>query len=336
MSAGRHGGRPLLVAALLALGGCPATAATLLDRADDLAQRRQFSKAQTAYRDALRRLGDEDTAQSRELRTRGLAHLADLCYLDLGDTKCAAESYRRLIDNYPEAPETFQARQHVAEMLRDRLGDVPGAIAQYKALATAYPGKAGSDDFQYQVAEGYFTLRDYVQARSEARALLDRFAGSSRASQARFLIASCFEFEGQRPEAIKAFEDLLARDPSGELASKARLALAKLLEQQGERARALQLLSQGTADPAEAAFVIEERRRLARQLALEKPLSRAAIFGEHGGRVPAGGRADPSPSAGEGAPSIRHTFVGGPKKIDPPNGTQQTPVGHDPFGDEGE
>jgi len=264
------------------LAGCPASAGGLLDKADRCEREHRFALAQTAYRDSLRRLGDDGSAPSRALRTRALAHLADLCYLDLGDLKCAADSYRRLIENYPEAPETFLARTHLAEMLRDRLNDVTGAIAQYKALATAYPGKAGSDDFQYQVVEGYFGLHDYVQARSEARALIDRFGTSSRVSQARFLIASCYELEGQRPEAIKAFEDLLARDPDGEIAPQARLALAKLLEQQGDGALALQLLQRGGADPVGGPFVAEEKRRLMHELAKGPPPSREEIFGERG------------------------------------------------------
>ena len=277
----RHPSFLLLLSGLL-LAGCPATAGHLLDKADQLEGEHRFAQAQTAYRDSLRRLGDDDSAPSRALRTRALAHLADLCYLDLGDLKCTADAYRHLIENYPEAPETFLARTHLAEMLRDRLNDVTGAIAQYKALATAYPGRPGSDDFQYQVADGYFLLRDYVQARSEARALIDRFDGSARASQARFLIASCYELEGQRPEAIKAYEDLLSRDPHGELDPKARLALAKLLEQQGDGERALQLLQQASTEPGQDVFVAEEKRRLMRQLARARPPSREEIFGERG------------------------------------------------------
>jgi tetratricopeptide (TPR) repeat protein len=264
------------------LAGCPATASHLLDRADELENRHHFAQAQTAYRDSLRRLGDSDTPVSRGLRTRALAHLADLCYLDIGDLKCAADSYHRLIENYPEAPETFEARTHLAEMLRDRLNDVTGAIAQYKALATAYPGKPGSDDFQFQAAEGYFGLHDYVQARSEARALIDKFPSSSRIPQARFLIASCYELEGQRPEAIKAYEDLLARDHGGEISPKAAVALAKLLEQQGDATRALQLLQQARLDPTEDSFVTEETRRLMHKLAKGAPPSREEIFGERG------------------------------------------------------
>ena len=316
---------PSLLACLL-LAACPMSASRLLDKADDLEREHAYAKAQNAYRDALRRLGDDDTAPGRELRTRGLAHLADLCYLDLRDLKCAAEAYRRLIENYPDAPETFPARTHFAEMLRDRMNDITGAIAQYKALATAYPGKAGSDDFQYQVAQGYFMLRDYPQARSEARGLLERFDDSPRAPQARFLIASCYELEGQRPEAVKAFEDLLARDPDGELsAPKARVALAKLLEQQGERKKALLLLEHGATDPAEAAFVAEERRRLAHQLR-EEALSRQAIFGEK----PSAGEGEGGGEGGEGRHG-RAAKVGAaaPAEI-------LKAEGHDPFGGEGD
>jgi TolA-binding protein len=314
-----------LLSALL-LSGCPASPQTLLDRGDDLERRREFQQAQTAYRDALRRLGDDDAAPARELRTRGLAHLADLCYLDLSDTKCASDSYRKLIENYPEAPETFQARAHFAEMLRDRMARPRDAIAQYKALA-AYAGKPGLDDFQYQVAQTYFSLRDYAQARAESRALLDRFDGSSHATQARFLIASCYELEAQRPEAVKSYEDLLSRDPDGELAPKARVALAKLLELQGDKERALQLLSQGIPDPEEAAFVKEERRRLIKQLADQKPLSRDQIFGN--------GRNNEGEGGGEGGTSShKGLFV----KPDAPPKPKLNPsqTGVDPFRDDNE
>src|SRR5450432_2713620 len=131
----------LLAVALLALAACPTSAPGLLERADELEARQQYTKAQQRYRDALRRLGDDESLAARSLRARALAHLADLCYLDLRDLRCATDAYRKLIEGHPEAPETFQARTHFAEMLRDRVGDLPGAIAQFKALAQAYPDR---------------------------------------------------------------------------------------------------------------------------------------------------------------------------------------------------
>ena len=62
-------------------------------------------------------------------------------------------------------------------------------------------------------------LRDYAQARTEARALLDRFPDSPRAPQARFLQASSFEMEGRRAEAAAAFQELIDRAPASEAAT---------------------------------------------------------------------------------------------------------------------
>jgi TolA-binding protein len=294
MSPARHDGRAVVALALLLTAGlgCPSSAENLMERADRAESRRSFADALAGYRNALRRLGDDESAPGRALRGRVLAHLADLCYLDMGDLRCAVDAYRRLIEGYPDAPETFQARVHLAEMLRDRLGDLPGAIAQFKALAIAYPGRSGADDFQYQAVEGYFVLRDYAQARTEARALLDRFPDSTRAPQARFLQASSYEMEGRRTEAIAAFQELIDRAPSSEAAPRARLALARLLEQGGDHVQALALLIASLKDDPEPRVLQAEIARLQNKMAAEKALSHTDPFAadrpnRHGGRAEA-------------------------------------------------
>src|SRR5487761_2692983 len=121
---------------LLALAGCPRSAVGLLEHADGEEARHHFPAALAGYRDSLRRLGGDQSPAARAIRTRTLAHLADLCYLDMHDTRCAAETYRNLLENHPDAPESYQARIQYAEMLRDRTGDLTGAIAQYEALVS--------------------------------------------------------------------------------------------------------------------------------------------------------------------------------------------------------
>jgi tetratricopeptide (TPR) repeat protein len=211
----------------------------------------------------------------------------------MGDLRCAVDAYRRLIEGYPDAPETFQARVHLAEMLRDRMGDLPGAIAQFKALAIAYPGRSGADDFQYQAVEGYFVLRDYAQARTEARALLDRFPDSPRAPQARFLQASSYEMEGRRAEAAAAFQELIDRAPASEAAPRARLALARLLEQGGDNVQALALLIASLKDDPEPKVLQAEIARLQNKMAADRALSHTDPFGgDHPNRRGQRGAAD--------------------------------------------
>ncbi|HUB08982.1 MAG TPA: tetratricopeptide repeat protein [Myxococcales bacterium] len=256
----------LLPAAVL-LAGCPRSAEQLLDHADQLEGSHHFAAALAGYRDALRRLGADDGPEGRPVRTRILAHLGDLCYLDMRDTRCAGETYRALLENYPDAPESYQARIHYAEMLRDRLGDLTGAIAQYKALVSAYPDRPGADGYQMQAVEGYFQLADYAQARTEARTLLDRFPQSPLAPQARLLLASCFELEGRRAEAIAAYQELIDRTPPGEAVSRAQLALAKLLELQGQDDRALEVLLACLKTYPDPLLIQKELARLQRKMA---------------------------------------------------------------------
>jgi TolA-binding protein len=266
--------------ALLALAACPTSAQGLLERADELEARQQYTKAQQRYRDALRRLGDDEGTPARAVRARAMAHLADLCYLDLRDLRCATDAYRKLIEGFPEEPETFRARTHFAEMLRDRVGDLPGAIAQFKALAQAYPDRAGADDFQYQAAQGYFDLRDYPQARAEVRTLLERFPKSPRTDQARFLLVSCYELEGARREAEEALRELIAASPNGELAPKARIELAKLFERDGHTGDAMALLAMPGGGPSDSQEAHRELRRLKREIADARALAERPAFDE--------------------------------------------------------
>jgi TolA-binding protein len=296
----------LLLGSLLALAACPTSAPGLLERADELEARQQYTKAQQSYRDALRRLGDGEDQGARALRARALAHLADLCYLDLRDLRCATDNYHKLIEGYPEAPETFQARTHFAEMLRDRVGDLSGAIAQFKALAQAYPDRAGADDFQYQAAQGYFVLRDYPQARAEVRTLLERFPKSPRTDQARFLLVSCYELEGAHTEAEEALRELIAASPKGELAPKARIELAKLFERDGHIGDAMTLLAMPGGGPSDVQEARRELQRLKREIASARALAQRPAF-------------DDAPVPGErrasrrtlGEPAIDEASVGG-------------------------
>ncbi|MHB8418953.1 MAG: tetratricopeptide repeat protein [Myxococcales bacterium] len=276
--------RYLAVAALL-LAGCPRTAQGLLEHADQLESSHHFAAALAAYRDALRRLGADDGPAARPLRTRILAHLADLCYLDMRDTRCAAETYRTLLESYPDAPEGYQARVHYAEMLSGRMGDLPGAIAQYKALVSAYPDRSGADGWQMQAAQGYFELADYAQARTEARALLDRFPQSPLAPRARFLLGSCFEMEGRRAEAVAAYQQLIDRTEPGEVLSRTQLALAKLLEQTGDDARALEVLLACLKTYPDPLLIQAEIARLQHKMARARRLRERPDAFDHGQEV---------------------------------------------------
>jgi TolA-binding protein len=285
MSRGGRGGCPLRLVAILPLlvcAGCPRSAQGLLESADALETGHHYAAALAGYRDALRRLGQDDSQLARDIRTRTLAHLADLCYLDMADTRCASETYQSLLESFPDAPESYQARIHYAQMLRGRSGDPRGAIAQYKALVSAYADRPGADAFQLQAAQGYFELNDYAQARTEARVLLDRFPKGAAVPQARLLLANCYEMEGRHQEAIAAYQELIDRTPTGDVVSRAQLALAKLLEQAGNDGRALEVLLECLKTYPDPMLIQHEIARIQRKMAEAKRLAVAPDAFDHG------------------------------------------------------
>ena len=154
---------------------------------------------------------------------------------------------------------------------------------------SAYADRPGADAFQLQAAQGYFELADYTQARTEARALLDRFPKAATVPQARLLLANCYEMEGQHQEAITAYQELIEKAPaeagrsaqSTEVVSRAQLALAKLLEQAGQDNRALGVLLDCLKTYPDPILIQHEIARLQRKMAEAKRLAVAPDAFDH-------------------------------------------------------
>lgn len=163
-----------------------------------------------------------------------------------------------------------------------RLDQDDDDLEQFKALVSAYPDRPGADGYQMQAVEGYFQLADYAQARTEARVLLDRFPRSPLAPQARLLLASCFEMEGRRAEAIAAYQELIDRTASGEAVSRAQLAMAKLLEAQGDDDRALETLLSCLKTYPDPLLIQREIGRLQRKMEAARELHEHPDAFDHG------------------------------------------------------
>ena len=194
--------RPAL--ALLLLAACVAPARKL-DEANDRRHAGRPAEALALYREVLAELGEGRLAPAdAEVRLRALQYAGDVSYLDLGDFRGAVAYYRRLIALAPGTTEAWQARAVIGDIFRDRFGDPVGAIAQWAEIAGSPSPSAPT--YQLKVAREYLELRNFEQARTEARILRDRWPRSAEADEAQLLTAQAWSLERRSDEALRAFQ----------------------------------------------------------------------------------------------------------------------------------
>lgn len=259
----------LLAAPVLLLALSCGGEARRFDEANEARHAGRPRVALHGYQQILGELGDGRLSPRRdELRRRALRYAADVSYLELGDYAQAVAYYRRIVALYPATPDAWQARAMAGDIYRQRFGDRFAAIAQWADIAAGDSPEAPT--YQLKVAREYLDLRDWVQARTEARVLRERWPSSELADEAQLLAAQAWALEKRSDEAQRAFQALLDRRPRADVAARALEGQAHLAAQQGKLDRALSLYAQAlSAHPSPqgiriALDKVRERRERAR------------------------------------------------------------------------
>jgi len=230
------------LAALLGLAALPAchSAAGRLEEANTLRRAGDSKAALARYKAVLADLGDETLAPDQAaIRWKALKGAGDLSYLELGDYSGAIAYYRRIISLYPASQESRDARIAIGDIYRERFQDNQAAIAQYADVAGTDAPEAPK--YQLEVAKAYLELKNYAQARTEARDLCRRWPQHALADDAQLLAANAWSLEKRDQEALAAFQALIDRRPRAEILARALVAQAHIHAQAGHFARALEL-----------------------------------------------------------------------------------------------
>jgi len=202
---------------------------------------------------ALREAGDLSGADELllELQARhpdcarapeALLEAANVLNHGLGRYQAALLAYLSLEREYAAAPQVGVARRQVAELYKYRLDDQPRAIAVFQRLLD----DAGEDvdRLQYEVADCYFRLNNFEQARIEFENLLRHYPASSLAPEVQYRVAVTLVLDGEAEPAMKAFREVPARWPQDPYAVEARFGLATVLEERERLREALAILEE--------------------------------------------------------------------------------------------
>jgi tetratricopeptide (TPR) repeat protein len=320
----------LLVALLAACG-------SLEGRLEAANSRRHDGKpkeALTAYRSILAQLGDGPLSGSDAgVRVKALKYAAEISYLELGDYAGAIAYYRRIVSLEPATADAFEARGAIGDIYRERFNDPLAAIAQYADVAAR--DAAVSPAFQLKVIRAWLELKSWEQARTEARALRERWPAAPEADESQLLTAQAWAFDGKPEEALGAYRALVERRPAPDLVARALEGEAALYAQSGRFDRALELYSLALPthpNPEAVRTAIEAvgRRREAAKTA--KPGDRTEAF-DYGLRPflgPSHVPPRPSPGAAPETPTAPAPAPQGPAATPPPAAAPPAPAAAPP------
>jgi tetratricopeptide (TPR) repeat protein len=235
-----------LAAALCALA-LLATACSSPDRkleaANALRHQGKQQEALAGYREILGELGDGTIPRwETGVRLKALQYAADVSYLDLGDYLGAIGYYRRIVSLYPGTDDAWKARAAIGDIYAQRLGDPRAAITQYAAVAQG--DSRDAPRFQLLVARQYLELKNFEQARTEARILRERWPQSPEADDAQLLTAQAWSLEDRPEEALGAFQAAVDRRPRPEIAALALEGAAQIQARAGRFDKAIELYTQ--------------------------------------------------------------------------------------------
>jgi tetratricopeptide (TPR) repeat protein len=233
-----------------------------------------------AYRTLLAEMGDGPLPDGdARVRSKALKYAAEISYLELGDYPSAVAYYRRIVSLQPATAEAFEARGAIGDIYRERFNDPLTAISQYADIAAR--DTVGAAQAQVKIARAWLELKNFGQARTEARTVRERWPSSPEADEAQLLTAQAWALEGKGEQALGSYRALVDRQPRQELVARALEGQALLYAQESRFDRALELYAQALPihpNPEAIRTNIEavRRRRDAARTAL--PGDKAAAF----------------------------------------------------------
>ena len=232
-----------LITVALVAAGAYWYQANLQTRLEERFQQGLAFRQETRYSEAVELFKELQAEQPSFVRIpQALFQVAEIQDLYLGRYSDALLTYLMLERDYPDAPEVFAARKQVAVLYKYRLNDCGQAIAVYQKVLD--DADSNSDQLQYEVADCYFRLNNFAQARIEFESLLKIDPQSDLFAEVQYRIAMTYALEGKLPEAAGAYRVVIERWSESSYAVEASFGLATVLEEQEELVEALKILEE--------------------------------------------------------------------------------------------
>ncbi|HLL55120.1 MAG TPA: tetratricopeptide repeat protein [Myxococcaceae bacterium] len=260
-------GAAMAVVTLVGVAGCRRDPPDHLRQARMAIFEKDPQRALKLYKQAIDEL--EETREAQVIRARALKGAADVYHFELGDIRQAIAVYRELITQCPESPEALEAHLVLADLLRENLHDLRGAITELTAAIARNPPQ--SAELIYRVAKLYFELNDFQQSELEAQKVVTRYETSTYVDDAMLLRGQALAMMENKAEAMRSFEDLSRRFPDSELAPYALVEMGRIKAESGENEKAIEIWVEALKNHPQPAVVQTSIARARRWLANTTP-----------------------------------------------------------------
>ncbi|PLX83316.1 MAG: hypothetical protein C0617_12370 [Desulfuromonas sp.] len=203
-------------------------------RAEEQLRQGRYEEATKSFRDLY------DSAPDFHLAPMALFQSGETLNLFLKRYPEALLTYLLVVRDYPDTDLAREAQRQAAEIYKYRLQDYGRAVVGYQKLLDR--GAPEGDRIQYEIADAYFRLNNFEQARIEFDSLLKDYPDSSLVAEVQYRIAVTLSLEGALDSALEAFGRVVGNWPDSPYALEARFGMAAVLEEKEELSRALQIL----------------------------------------------------------------------------------------------
>lgn len=192
----------------------------------------KIGAAEKSYREVY-----QQYPQAQEA-AEALLKVGNLWQYDRRDGQMALLSYLQLEHDYPDSPHVLAAREEAAQIVKYNFHDYSRAIEFFQRLLDLNSGTP--DQYYYEIADCYFRLESYPQARIELEILLENYPDSPLVPDVLYRKGEILLLEGRIEDARQDFLHLIERYPDSHYQGEAKFDLAKLLEEEGRLKEALQ------------------------------------------------------------------------------------------------
>ncbi len=216
--------------------------------------------AQRVYQRLYRDYPDSEMAPQALLRS------AKIWQYDRQQDQQALLSYLQLEHDYPAHPLVLVAQEAAAHIVKYSLRDYSRAISYYQRLLEQPTGER--DKYLYEIADCYFRLDNYSQARIELESLLEEQPQSELLPDVLYRKGGLLLLENRIKEARADWQRLIDQFPGSSYSLQAGFNLAKMLEEEDHLQEALKAYQQLENYPRPA--LLEEKIEHLKQRIIKK------------------------------------------------------------------
>jgi tetratricopeptide (TPR) repeat protein len=179
-----------------------------------------YEDADSEFLNIVREASHSSEPDAEEWKAKALYQAGRVEHLYLGQPRRAVARLREALKLTPNADFSFEARKEIAFIFYDRLRDYRNAALEFERLVKLKTDKKGIEEYLYRIAQCYFMIREFNQARTEAKLLLDNYNEGHIVSKTMLLVANSYYVEGRYQEAVDAHKKLLENNPEREIAAR--------------------------------------------------------------------------------------------------------------------